>query len=100
MRNPRGYAVLTTPEAATVIFDRFSCEEVCAGVIERDTFTCCHCNRIIHVKPMAPMDEFGSMCRNCMKMVCPTCADGSCVPFEKKLEMSERRDMALKSYGF
>jgi len=100
MRNPHGYAVITTPDPVRVNFDRFRCEEVGAGVIERDTFTCCHCNRIIHVKPMAPMGEFGSMCRNCMKMTCPTCADGPCVPFQKRLEMAERREMALKSYGF
>lgn len=44
------------------------------------------------------MDEFGSMCRNCMAMVCPACADGPCVPFMKKLEMAEKRDIALRSY--
>ena len=99
MRNPHGYAVITTPEPARVNFDRFRSEELSAGVVERDTFTCCHCNRIIHVKPMAPMDEFGSMCRNCMKMTCPACANGPCVPFAKRLEMAERREMALKSYG-
>jgi hypothetical protein len=45
------------------------------------------------------MDEVGSMCRNCMKMVCPKCADGPCTPFEKKLEMAEKRGIALRSYG-
>jgi hypothetical protein len=79
-------------------FDGFRCELVRANH-EADTFTCCHCNRIIHVKPFAPMDEFGSMCRNCMKMTCPTCADGPCVPFEKRLEESEKRQIALRSYG-
>ena len=100
MRNPGGYALIVSPEAAQVTFDGLRCEEIQSGIIERDTFTCCHCNRIIHVKPMANMDEFGSMCRNCMKMVCPACADGSCVPFEKKLEEVEARERILKSYGY
>jgi hypothetical protein len=100
MRNPGGYAVIVSPDESVVHFDRFRAERVPAGITERDTFCCCHCNRIMHVKPMTPMDEFGSMCRNCMKMVCPKCADGPCVPFEKKLEAQERRADALRSYGF
>jgi uncharacterized protein CbrC (UPF0167 family) len=100
MRNPGGYAVITSPDPTPVNFDRFRAERISAGTFEADTFTCVHCNRVMHVKPRAPMDEFGSMCRNCMKMVCPRCADGPCVPFEKKLEMWERRSEALRSYGF
>lgn len=99
MRNPGGYAVITSPDGGIVNFDRLRCEKVGSGNYEADTFTCVHCNRIIHVKPMAKMDEFGSMCRNCMKMVCPTCANGPCVPFMKKLEMAEKRDETLRSYG-
>jgi predicted transcriptional regulator len=53
----------------------------------------------MHVKTKAPMDEVGSMCRNCMKMVCPRCASGPCVPFLKKLELEEKRFQALRSYG-
>jgi hypothetical protein len=100
MRNPGGYAIITSPDSQTVNFDRRRCENVSAGTYETDTFTCCHCNRVIHVKPRTPMDEFGSMCRNCMKMVCPKCAAGACVPFEKKLEQMEHRDRMLRSYGF
>ena len=100
MRNPGGYAVVVSPEQSRINLDGFRCETVSAGTFEADTFTCCHCNRVMHVKPRAPMDEFGSMCRNCMKMVCPKCADGPCVPFEKKLEAMERRSRALRSYGF
>ena len=100
MRNPGGYAVIISPDPGTANFDRHRNEQLPAGTFEADTFTCCHCNRVIHVKPRAPMDEFGSMCRNCMKMVCPRCADGPCVPFEKKIEAEERRGRALRSYGF
>lgn len=99
MRNASGYAVITSPEAATITLDRFRCEQIGAGVTEMDTYGCVHCNRVMHVKPKAPMDEFGSMCRNCMKMVCPKCASGPCVPFMKKLEAAEKRDQVLRSYG-
>ncbi len=99
MRNPQGYAVFTSPDAARVTLDKFQCDDISAGTTERDTFTCVHCNKVMHVKPKASMDEFGSMCRNCMKMVCPKCASGPCVPFMKKLELMEKRDQALRSYG-
>lgn len=99
MRRPGGYAVIVSPDSQRVNFDHFRCEQVPAGTFEADTFTCCHCNRVIHVKPKASMDEFGSMCRNCMKMTCPKCAAGPCVPFEKKLEQMEARSRALRSYG-
>jgi hypothetical protein len=99
MRNPQGYAVIISPEPSRINFDGFRCEDVSAGTFEADTFTCIHCNRIIHVKVRANPDEFGSMCRNCMKMVCPKCADGPCVPFMKRLEQSEARDRVLRSYG-
>jgi len=99
MRRPQGYAVLVNAGGTIANFDGLRCEEVRLETMEIDTFTCIHCNRVIHVKPMTPMDEFGSMCRNCMKMVCPACANGPCVPFEKKLEAIEARDRALRSYG-
>lgn len=99
MRNPGGYAIIISPEPTKVNFDRLRDEDIPAGTTERDSFTCCHCNSVVHVKPFAPMDEFGSMCRNCMRMVCPKCASGSCVPFEKKLEAWESRDRILRSYG-
>lgn len=99
MRNPGGYAVIVDPEGGQVRFDRFRCEQVGAGTHEADTFTCCHCSIVIHVKPMAKIGEFGAMCRNCMKMMCPACANGPCVPFLKKLEEAEKRDRVLRSYG-
>lgn len=66
---------------------------------ELDTFTCAHCNRVVHVKPKCDPDDLGGNCRLCMKMVCPECVDGGCTPFEKKLELIEARDRALRSYG-
>ncbi len=67
---------------------------------ECDTFTCAHCNKVVLVKPKCSPDELGGVCRLCMKMVCPTCVDLGCRPFEKKLEMAEKKYRALRSYGF
>lgn len=100
MRNAGGYAVITSPTPSQVNFDRLRCESIGEGAFEADTFTCVHCNRVVHVRPRASPDEFGSMCRNCMKMICPRCADGPCTPFLKRLEMIEARDRARRSYGF
>lgn len=99
MRNPGGCATIVSPTESVANFDRFRCETIPAGTYETDTASCCHCNRIVHIKAMRPMDEFGSFCRNCMKYTCPTCADGPCVPFLKKIETMEKRDIALRSYG-
>lgn len=75
MRRPGGYAVITDPSG---------------GVQEMDTFTCAHCNRIVHVPVKANPDDIGGMCRMCMKMICPSCVDaGVCDPFEKKLKRME-----------
>jgi len=83
VRNPGGYAVLIDPDK---------------GIVERDTFTCNHCNTVVYIKPKASPDDFGSMCRLCMKMVCRRCANYGCTPFEKKLEAIEARDRARRSY--
>lgn len=99
MRNPGGYATIISPVDTRVSFDRFRCEDINSGTFEVDTFTCVHCNRVMHVKAGVSMDEFGSMCRNCMKMVCPTCASGPCIPFMKRLEEAEKKEIVRRSYG-
>lgn len=85
MRNPGGYAIWVGEE----------------GVLrEQDTFTCCHCNTIVFVKPAAPPSESGGFCRLCMKPTCGPCADkGECTPFEKKLEAIERSDRLARAAG-
>ncbi len=98
MRRPGGYATIISPDETVAQFDGFRCEQITAGTVEIDTFSCCHCNRIVHVKPRAPMDEFGSMCRNCMRMTCPVCADGPCVPFEKRLDEMEKKEYIRRQY--
>ena len=84
MRNAQGHATITGPD----------------GLKESDTFTCAHCNRIVHVPVKADPDKLGGWCRQCMKAICPKCvATGACDPFEKKLEREEARYHALRSYG-
>ena len=85
MRNAGGWICISDPELGTAEFD---------------TFTCFHCQHIVKVAPKADIESIGSMCRGCIRMVCGRCAAGGCVPFEKKLEAIERRDAALRSYGF
>lgn len=98
MRNPGGYAYLVSPDQQRARLGGVVVE-VSAGTAEMDTFTCFHCNSVVHVPPHAPVN-FISMCRQCMKPVCEPCSAKGCTPFEKKLEMSEARDRALRSYGF
>ena len=84
MRNPGGYAY---------VFDELGTQKEC------DTFTCHHCNRVVHVKPKMDPTDLGGMCKLCMKMICPKCVGFGCTPFEKKLDIMEARDRARRSYG-
>jgi hypothetical protein len=75
MRRPGGYLVVAGA----------------AGVAEADTFTCRHCQRVRLVRPKERPEDLGGLCRVCMGLVCPDCAGGACVPFERRLEMAEAR---------
>lgn len=97
MRRPGGYAVIVSPDAQRVNFDGLRCEEIGAGTFEADTFSCCHCNRIVHVPPKSQGDEY--FCRNCMARICSPCADHPCTPFMKKIEAMEERDRIRRMYG-
>lgn len=89
MRNPKGYALISDPDAPTW---------------ERDTATCCHCGAVIFTKPGTIQtvylvstpdgwrEEPGAFCRNCMKPVCLACDRvGTCVPFERWLIEQEKK---------
>lgn len=91
MRSGRaqGYAILTDPEKPTV---------------ERDTYTCGHCNRVVFVPPRADPATLGGWCGGCTKLICPTCEakkaqTRACEPFEKWLAQQERRGQFLRSVG-
>lgn len=85
MRNAGGVGVLVDPDA---------------GTIERDTFTCFHCQRVVFVKPKADPADMGGLCKVCMKLICPGCVGKTCLPFEKSIEKAEAKAAARRSYGF
>jgi hypothetical protein len=83
MRGTTGYATLFDPDFKG------------GHPKEADTFTCAHCNRIVHVRPRAPLEELGGRCTICDDLICPQCVGtGLCDPFEEKLKRLEAR----KSY--
>jgi hypothetical protein len=65
---------------------------------EYDTFTCCHCSKIVLVKKKEM--NFG-FCTLCFKPICKICEDvGSCTPFEKKLERIEKEAYHARNRGY
>lgn len=84
MRRPQGYAVLASPD----------------GVVETDTFTCGHDQRIVKVPPGADPASIGGLCKVCMQLICPQCvAKGICTPWEQQMEKIEARDRFLRAAG-
>ena len=78
MRGTTGYATLFDPDFRG------------GHPKEADTFTCGHCNRIVHIKPMAPLGDLGGRCGMCDTLICPDCVrTGQCDPFEEKLKRME-----------
>jgi hypothetical protein len=76
---PQGYAVLTGPE----------------GTVERDTYQCCHCQRIVPVRPGGGKTR--GFCLMCNLPHCGGPACRACVPFERKLEEMENRSRFRKA---
>jgi hypothetical protein len=97
MRNPQGYAVITAPDE----------------IVEHDTITCGHCNKIVRVKAGTgatvyiiptfngpPKEEAGAFCRQCMRAICLPCCDiGVCTPLMKRIEAMEDKGRRLKAMG-
>jgi len=82
LRNANGYGVIIGP----------------GGVVEEiDTFTCCHCNGIVHVHAGMKPDELGSWCTLCGQMHCAKLTCRTCFPFEKRMERAEAVYRAKKS---
>lgn len=81
MRRPGGYLQIINADGS---------------MVERDSFTCCHCQRVVFVAPKAAPADCGGWCFRCGKPQCPSCvADGRCTPFEKRLERAEARGRML-----
>lgn len=87
---PRGYFVSTDPDPTKSKGQQ--------AVVEHDTFSCGHCNRIVLVKPMCPPNEMpGGICWGCQRFICTPCAverdrTTTCDVIEKKLERWEAKD--------
>ncbi len=58
--------------------------------LERDTFTCKHCNSVVFVEPFQDPAAAGGWCMNCAALICRECAGRECRPFERQLEREER----------
>ena len=73
-----------------------------ARLVEIDTITCCHCQRIVPLNKadgtkLAPP----AFCLRCVAPQCPVCAATErCAPFEAELERVEARQRSLRSMGF
>lgn len=71
-----------------------------SGSQESDTFCCAHCNALVVVKAGRPAEESGGWCLHCSRCICHGCATvGRCTPFEKRLDLAEKRAAALRSWG-
>lgn len=98
MRNPGGYGFAFAPEGTPALrFDGWRCEATRSGVVEVDTFSCFHCNRVVHVKPKMDPADMGGLCKQCMKLICKYCVGKGCDPLEEKLKRSEDRDRFWRS---
>ena len=83
MRNPLGMGIMHFGDGA---------------VVERDSTTCAHCQKVTFVKPFQDPTDLGGFCRQCMKNICSRCADGgTCTPWEKQMEIREAHDSLIKA---
>jgi hypothetical protein len=58
--------------------------------LERDTFTCKHCNGVVFVEPFQSPTDAGGWCFHCAAPVCKYCAGKDCLAFEKLLDRTGR----------
>ena len=67
-------------------------------VVEMATYTCPHCNCVVHVPPKADPSILGGFCGMCHKPTCtkPECNNG-CSSFERQIDAQERKDYQRRS---
>ena len=68
-------------------------------VVEKDSYTCSHCNSVKFVEPKQRAEDLGGLCKVCMGLICPACVGKGCTPLEKRLEEQEAAYHARRSYG-
>lgn len=94
MRNPHGYTTIVgdlARKTPTLVEQGVRHTEK-----EIDTFTCEHCNRVVHVPARAAPETMGGFCRQCMGLICPKCvAKRTCTPWERAMEKMEARQRLL-----
>ena len=97
MRNAGGYFLSTDPDPTKSKGQQ--------AAVERDTFTCGHCNTIVFVKPLCSANEMpGGLCWGCRRFICDPCEaerikTNTCDVIEKKLERWEARNRLLSAVG-
>jgi hypothetical protein len=90
MLRPGGYFVSTDPDPTK--------SRGQSAVVESDSITCGHCNRIVLVPPMCkPQDMTYALCWGCRRHICLACDTErartmTCDVIEKKLERWEAND--------
>ncbi len=98
MRNPGGHATVVGP---THTDDGLPAGP--KGLAENgecDTYSCGHCQYVVHVEPFCDPSSVGGLCKQCMRLICPTCVDKlTCTPWEKKFEEMENRDHWRRTIG-
>ena len=96
MRNPTGYASVVGAGVGHADPGLSSLDQW--G--ECDTYTCKHCNKIVHVPVRADPADIGGLCKQCYGLICPQClSKGNCTPWEAQMERMEAREAALRSYN-
>ena len=89
MRRATNYSTLTDP----------------SGVLERDGYTCNHCQRIVHVQPRQRPEDLGGLCKVCDGLICPRCYDNRmrkghvCKTWQAQMDEMEARDRLYRAIG-
>jgi hypothetical protein len=73
MRRAGGYSIITNADGW-------------GATVERDTFTCGHCNRVTF---LTSRHEPEHRCKRCFAYICDSCANRNCLPLEEQLRMME-----------
>jgi len=98
MRNATGQGIIFGGSGTTAAFEPGKWFKVDSDQHEADTWTCNHCNRLVHA-PVIKKDTEYFFCRQCMARICDPCADHPCIPFMKKIEEQEERAYRLRCLG-
>ena len=92
MRNEGGYSQIFFPDGRMRTTADLNGKRVNinGAMLETSTFTCFHCNTVVHVLPKSDVNSVG-FCKKCMKPICQKCASLPCIPFERQLEEIEAK---------